>query len=118
MNTDIDLMEVGQAHLANRGYRPTRDGVQPVSHRSMPWVVQRRRADDPSLREYLQDNGTPGERPWGSLYNVKTFWSWKAAQTAIRLQDEGGMAVRLKSLETPERPLVPSSTLTIGELGL
>jgi hypothetical protein len=49
---------------------------------------------------------------------VKTFWSWKAAQTAIRLQDEGGMAVRLKSLETPERPLVPSSTLTIGELGL
>lgn len=118
MDIEIDLEEVGRSHLANRGYRPSGHGLQPVSHRSMPWVVQRRRADDPSLREYLQDDGVPGQRPWGSLYQVKTFWSWKAAQTAIRLQDEGGMAVRLKSLETPERPLVPSSSLTLGDLGL
>jgi hypothetical protein len=72
----------------------------------------------PGCSSTLQDDGVPGQRPWGSLYEVKTFWSWREAQSAIKLQGEGGMAVRLKSLETPERPLVPSSTLTIGELGL
>jgi hypothetical protein len=115
---EVNLVTVGRAHLANRGYAPAVGGPKPVHQSAQGWVVQRRRGDDPSLREYMQDQGVPGSRPWGSLYEVKIFWSWKEAQSSIRLQREGGMAVRLKSLETPERPLVPSSTLTIGELGL
>jgi hypothetical protein len=117
-SNDIDLIEVGQAHLAARGYRPAPGGPRPIHQGAQGWVVQRRRSEDAGLFEYLQDDGVPGRRPWGSLYEVKAFWSWREAQSAIRLQGDGGMAVRLKSLETPERPLVPSSTLTIGELGL
>jgi hypothetical protein len=118
MSTEIDLEEVGRTHLASRGYRPAVGGPRPVHEGGQGWVVQRRRSEDAGLFEYMADAGVPGARPWSSLYDVKTFWSWKEAQSAIRLQGEGGMAVRLKSLETPERPLVPSSTLTIGELGL
>jgi hypothetical protein len=117
-NDEIDLIEVGRTHLANRGYRPAAGGPQPVHEGGQGWVVQRRRSEDAGLFEYMQDDGVPGQRPWGSLYEVKTFWSWREAQSAIKLQGEGGMAVRLKSLETPERPLVPSSSLTLGDLGL
>jgi hypothetical protein len=123
MDIEVDLMEVGRAHLASRGYEPTDRGIQPMilrpgGDRNSGWVVQRRRPEAPTLHEFMQDEGVPGQRPWASLYNAKQFWSWREAQNAIRLQGDGGMAVRLKSLETPERPLVPSSTLTIGELGL
>jgi hypothetical protein len=118
MSEDIDLIEVGRTHLRNRGYRPGVGGPRPIHQGAQGWVVQRRRSEDAGLFEYMADEGVPGARPWSSLYDVKTFWSWKEAQSAIRLQGEGGMAVRLKSLETPERPLVPSSTLTLGELGL
>ena len=118
MNEDVDLIEVGQARLAARGYRPAPGGPQPVHEGGQGWVVQRRRSEDAGLFEYMADDGVPGARPWSSLYDVKTFWSWREAQSAIKLQGEGGMAVRLKSLETPERPLVPSSSLTLSQLGL
>jgi hypothetical protein len=90
MNTDeIDLTDVGRAHLRNRGYRPAVGGPQPVRQGAQAWVVQRRRPDDPSLHEFMQEEGVPGQYGWGSLYRVRTFWSWKEAQSAIRLQSEG-----------------------------